>query len=91
MICNNWRGGIMLLSIPGKILTTIILVRLKAALDKTLRDEQEGFRICMDHIATMCIITEQSLDWQTHPPPFTPSLLTFRKYSTASTEMSSES
>nr|KAG5708548.1 hypothetical protein BaRGS_032969 [Batillaria attramentaria] len=31
--CSNWRG-IMLLSIPGKVLTRIILERLKTALDK---------------------------------------------------------
>jgi len=65
--CNNWRG-IMLLSIPGKILTRIMLDRLKTALDKTLRDEQAGFRqdrSCTDQIATMRIIIEQSLEWQT--------------------------
>ena len=65
--CNNWRG-IMLLSIPGKILSRIILERLKRALDKTLRNEQAGFRqdrSCTDHIATMRIIIEQSLEWQT--------------------------
>ena len=64
--CNNWRG-IMLLSIPGKVLTRIILERLKTALDKKLRDEQAGFRqdrSCTDHIATMRIIIEQSLEWQ---------------------------
>ena len=65
--CNNWRG-IMLLSVPGKVLTRIILERLKTALDKTLRDEQAGFRqdrSCTDHIATLRIIIEQSLEWQT--------------------------
>ena len=65
--CNNWRG-IMLLSITGKILSRIILERLKSALDKTLRDEQAGFRqdrSCTGHIATMRIIIEQSLEWQT--------------------------
>ena len=64
--CNNWRG-IMLLSIPGKVLTRIILERRKTALDKKLRDEQAGFRqnrSCTDHIATMRIIIEQSLEWQ---------------------------
>ena len=53
--CNNWRG-IMLLSIPGKALSRIILERLKTALDKKLRDEQAGFRqnrSCTDHIATL--------------------------------------
>ena len=33
--CNNWQG-IMLFSVPSKILTRIILERLKKALDKTL-------------------------------------------------------
>ena len=64
--CNNWRG-IMLLSIPGKVLTRIILERLKTALDKKLCDNQAGFcqdRSCTDHIATIRIIIEQSLEWQ---------------------------
>ena len=65
--CNNWRG-IMLLSIPGKVPTRIMLERLKTALDKRLRVEQAGFRqdrSCTDHIATICIFIEQSLEWQT--------------------------
>ena len=60
--------GIMLLSIPGKILTRIIMKSLKTTLDKTLREEQAGFRqdkSCTDHIAIMRIIIEQSLEWQT--------------------------
>jgi hypothetical protein len=73
--CNNWKG-IMLLSIPGKVLARIILERLGTALDKTLREEQAGFRqspSCTDHIATMRIIIEQFLEWQT---PCTASSLT---------------
>ncbi|XP_056017329.1 uncharacterized protein LOC130053785 [Ostrea edulis] len=65
--CNYWRG-IMLLFIPGKVLAGIMLERLKTALDKTLREEQAGFRqdrSCTDHIATMRIIIEQSMEWQT--------------------------
>ena len=60
--CNNWRG-IML----GKVLSRIILERLNTTLDKTLRDEQAGLRqdrSCTDHIATMRIVIEQSLEWQ---------------------------
>nr|KAG5698395.1 hypothetical protein BaRGS_006590 [Batillaria attramentaria] len=52
----------------GRRDTWIILERLKTALDKTLREEQAGFRndpILHDHIATMRIIIEQSLEWQT--------------------------
>ena len=65
-LCTNWRG-IMLLSIPGKVLSRILLERVKNALDKKFRDEQAGFRqdrSCTDHIATMRIIIEQSLEWQ---------------------------
>ena len=64
--CKNWRG-IMLLSIPSKILTRIILERLKTAIDKKLRPEQAGFRqdrSCTDQIATLRIIIEQSLEFQ---------------------------
>nr|KAG5708273.1 hypothetical protein BaRGS_021207 [Batillaria attramentaria] len=46
----------------------ITAVLLKTALDKTLWEEQAGFRndrSCTDHIATMRIIIEQSLEWQT--------------------------
>ncbi|WP_353806131.1 hypothetical protein, partial [Acinetobacter baumannii] len=52
--CINWRG-IVLLSIRGKVLTGIILNRLRDALDTRLRAEQAGFRrnsSCVDHIAT---------------------------------------
>ena len=64
--CGKWRG-ITLLSIPSKVLTKIILDRIKDALDKTLRDEQAGFRkerSCTDQIATLGIIVEQSIEWQ---------------------------
>ena len=53
-LCNNWRG-ITLLSIPSKILCSVILQRIKTEVDKTLRDEQAGFkqeRSCVDQIAT---------------------------------------
>ena len=64
--CDNWRG-IMLLSVPSKILSRIILDRLKRAIDSQLRSEQAGFRqdkSCTDHIATLRIIIEQSIEWQ---------------------------
>ena len=63
--CNNYRG-IMLLSVPGKVLNRVILERLKTAIDSKLRDEQAGFRSnrsCTDQIATLRIIVEQSLEW----------------------------
>ena len=62
--CGNWRG-IMLLSIPSKVLTRIILNRMKVAVDKALRDEQARFRndrSYIDQIATLGIIVEQSIE-----------------------------
>ena len=41
--CKNWRG-IMLLSVPSKVLTRIILDRLKDAVEEKLRPEQAGIR-----------------------------------------------
>ncbi|XP_078357393.1 uncharacterized protein LOC144642296 [Oculina patagonica] len=64
-VCSNYRG-ITLLSVPGKVLNRILLERMKAAVDNQLRDQQAGFRqdrSCTDHIATLRIIVEQSLEW----------------------------
>ena len=65
-LCKN-RRGIMLLSMVGKILCSVILGRLKDALDALLREEQAGFRrgrSCIDQIATLRITVEQSVEWQ---------------------------
>ncbi|VDQ05982.1 unnamed protein product [Trichobilharzia regenti] len=64
------RREIMLLSTPSKILSRIILERLKDALQTEHRPEQAGFRkgkSCSDQIATLhVIITEQSMEWQSN-------------------------
>ena len=63
--CKNYRG-IMLLSVPGKVLNSVILDRLKTGVDAKLRDHQAGFRkdrSCTDQIATLQIIVEQSMEW----------------------------
>jgi hypothetical protein len=63
--CNNYRG-ITLLSVPGKVFNRVLLERMKNAVDPQLRDEQAGFRqnrSCTDQIATLRIIVEQSLEW----------------------------
>ena len=63
--CENYRG-IMLLSVPGKVLNRIILERLKNEVDNILRDHQAGFRQdrgCIDQIATLRIIVEQSMEF----------------------------
>ena len=56
----------MLLSIPSKVLTRVILNRMKVAVNKALRYEQAGFRkdrSCIDQIATLMIIVEQTIEW----------------------------
>ena len=63
--CRNYRG-IMLLSVPGKVLNRIILERLKNEVDNILSDHQARFRQgrgCIDQIATLRIIVEQSLEF----------------------------
>ena len=56
----------MLLSVPGKVLNRIILERLKNEVDIILRDHQADFRQgrgCIEQIATLRIIVEQSLEF----------------------------
>ena len=63
--CNNYRG-IMLLSVPSKVLNRVLLERMREAVDPKLRDHQAGFRrnrSCADQIASLRIIVEQSLEW----------------------------
>ncbi|VDP64214.1 unnamed protein product [Schistosoma curassoni] len=63
--CENYRG-ITLLSIPGKVFNRLLLNRMKNAVDAKLRDQQAGFRkyqSCTDQIATLWIILEQSVEW----------------------------
>ena len=58
--------GIMLLSVPRKVFNRVMLDRIKMTVDNRLRDEQAGFRkerSCTDQIATLRIIIEQSLEW----------------------------
>lgn len=64
--CENWRG-ISLLPIASKIFCRVILNIMKDAVDKVLRNEQAGFRSSRnstDQIATLRIIAEQSVEWQ---------------------------
>ena len=63
--CSNYRG-ITLLSVPGKVFNRIILERMKGEMDPWLRHLKAGFRpnrSCVDHISTLRIIVEQSLEW----------------------------
>ncbi|VDP99536.1 unnamed protein product [Trichobilharzia regenti] len=64
---KNWRC-IMILSIPIEIPSCTTLKRIKRAeMNEKLRQEQAGFRrnkSCIDRCATLRVITEQSLKWQ---------------------------
>ncbi|VDP35171.1 unnamed protein product [Schistosoma curassoni] len=63
--CENYIG-ITLLSIPGKVFIRVLLNRMKDAVDAQLRDQQAGFRkdrSCTDRIATLRVIVEQSVEW----------------------------
>ena len=54
------------LSIPGKVFNRVLLNRMKDSVDAQLRDQQAGFRkdrSCTDQIATLRIIVEQSIEW----------------------------
>lgn len=61
--CKNWRG-IMLLA--SKTIMRAIQERLKEAREPKLRDKLAGFRTersCCEQIATLRILIEQSLEW----------------------------
>ena len=63
--CNNYQG-IMLLSVPGKVLNRIILERIREAVDPKLQDQQAGFcrnRLCADQIASLRNRVEESIEW----------------------------
>jgi hypothetical protein len=58
--CNKWIG-FTLLSIPSKILTSIILNKIQNTVEQHLRKQQAGFckqRSCVDLINTLRIILE---------------------------------
>ena len=65
--CKTCRG-IILLSIPSKVLSSIMVEKMEVHGDGRLREEQAGFRngrSCADQIATLGIIIEQSIESQT--------------------------
>ena len=65
-ICNNYRG-ISLLSIPGKLLSLVLLERLETIIDPQLIDAQCGFqkgRDTVDQIWATCQIIERATECQ---------------------------
>ena len=76
--CNNWRG-ITLLSIPGKVLSIILLNSLKDSIELELREQQTGFRsnrFCSEQIFTLRKIIEQCIEFQ---QPILLNFLDFKK------------
>ena len=66
--CGNYCG-ISLLSVCSKLLSNMILFRLRDAVDKILREEQSGFRKgtgCVDQIFTFRLIIHKCPGYQTH-------------------------
>ena len=63
--CGNSRG-ISLLSVPGKVLTRVILNRIGKIIDERLRENQCGFRPgrgCSDQILTLRQLTEKNREF----------------------------
>ena len=63
-VCDNWRG-VLLLSVPGKVLCRIIIDRIKGEVENVLRKEQAGFwtgRSCIDQIFILRNIIEQCVE-----------------------------
>ncbi|XP_073815639.1 uncharacterized protein [Musca autumnalis] len=66
--CKNWRG-ITLLNSIAKLMASLLLNRIRPAVESILRCEQAGFRTgrsCADHINTLRIIIEQSKEYNAH-------------------------
>ena len=64
--CDNFRG-IALLSVPGKVLSRIILKRLGGAVDSMVRENQCGFRRgrgCADHLFSLRTIMEKAREFR---------------------------
>ena len=66
-VCDNYRG-IALLSVPGKVLSLILLERLQTIIDPQLLDSQCGFRRgrgTVDQIRMTRQLVEQANEYQT--------------------------
>ena len=76
--CNNWRN-ICLLSIPGRILSTVLVKRLRSAVVVTQKEGQAGFRTgrsCTERIFTLRNIIDQCIEFQ---KPIVIKLINFKK------------
>ena len=78
--CRNYRS-ISLVSVGSKLLSNMILFKIRDAADIVLREEQYGFRKgrgCVDQVFTLRLIIEKFLCFQ---PPLVLSLSFMRKLS----------
>ncbi len=61
------KGDLSYCNMASKVFCRVILERIKTALDEKLKEERAGFRAgrsCTDQIATLRIIVELSIEWQ---------------------------
>ncbi|VDO60965.1 unnamed protein product [Schistosoma curassoni] len=66
---ENYRG-ITILSVPGNVFNRVLLNRMKDSVDAQLQDQQSGChndRSCTDQIATLRMVFEQSVVWNSVP------------------------
>jgi hypothetical protein len=64
--CDNWRG-VILLSVPEKVYSHMILYRTKSSVDQKLREKQAGFRqrrSCVDQIYMLRWVLEDALEYR---------------------------
>ena len=64
--CNNYRG-ITLLSVPGKVLAHLLLMRVRSQMLKCQRPEQSGFtpgKSTTDRILALRVLVERRLEFQ---------------------------
>ena len=69
-VCDNYRG-IAMLSVPGKVLSLILLERLQTIIDPQLLDSQRGFRRgrgTVDQIWMTRQLVERANEYQTYIP-----------------------
>ena len=69
MVCDNYRR-IILLSVPSKVFSRILVQRIQDGLEEQLQEEQAGFRrgrSTTEQLFTLRNITEQCTEWNAVP------------------------
>ncbi|VDP76221.1 unnamed protein product [Schistosoma curassoni] len=58
------------MGVPREVLNRLLLNRINDSVDAQLREQQAGFHkdwLCTDQIATVYIIVEKSIEWNSSP------------------------